>query len=183
MSLSERLRAAALERAESSGQHVDGIVLEPTGVIDLREMVRDADREVDHSVELPKLPEPVDESTWERPLADQSLWRRLRPVRPEETAPEPAIDLRGDEPTIDLTAPAAPIEAVLHELDFDVDFTAPAASPAPADDVRDLTDDVIVTAVCDRCTSIGQRDLFDRFSRTEYFSCDDCGHMWQRRQA
>ena len=43
--------------------------------------------------------------------------------------------------------------------------------------------DVIVTAVCDRCTSIGQRDLFDRFSRTEYFSCDDCGHMWQRRQA
>ena len=178
MSLSERLRAAALERAEASGQHVDGIVLEPTGVIDLREMVRDADREVDNRVELPKLPEPVDERSWERPLAEQSLWRRLRPGRPDDTTPEPVIDLRDDEPTLELDAAAEPIEAVLRDLDFDVDLTAPVETPAPADPVFDE----IVTAACDRCGSTGQRDLFDRFSRTEYFSCDDCGHMWQQRQ-
>lgn len=182
MSLSERLRAAALERAEASGQHVDGIVLEPTGVIDLREMVRDADREVDHSVELPKLPEPVDVESLERPLAEQSLWRRLRPARPVEVTPEPVIDLRDDEPVLDLTAPAEPIEAVLLDLDFDVDVSAPTDDPEPAADVSTSLDDVAVTAVCERCGSMGQRDLFDRFSRTEYYSCDDCGHMWQQRQ-
>lgn len=182
MSLSERLRAAALERAEASGQHVDGIVLEPTGVIDLREMVRDADREVDHRVELPKLPEPVDVQTLERPLAEQPLWRRLRPARQPEVAAAPVIDLRDDEPVIDLTAPAEPIEAVLLDLDFDVDLSAPAEEPAPTAGITTSLDDVAVTAVCDRCGSLGQRDLVDRFSRTEYYSCDDCGHMWQQRQ-
>ena len=182
MSLSERLRAAALERAEASGQHVDGIVLEPTGVIDLREMVRDADREVDNRVELPRLPEPVDESTWERPLAEQSLWRRLRPVRPDDTTPEPVIDLREAEPTIELASPAEPFEAVLRDLDFDVDLTAPIEPPSSTDERTDAMVDDVVTATCDRCGSTGQRDLFDRFSRTEYFSCDDCGHMWQQRQ-
>ena len=96
MSLSERLRAAALERAEASGQVIDGVVLEPSGVIDLRTMARDADREIDHCIELPRLPDAVVREALEVRLTPRSRWRRNRPSRlPLEST---VIDL--DAPTV-----------------------------------------------------------------------------------
>ena len=58
MSLSDALRAAALDRARRNGHTLDGVVIEPTGVIDLREMARSASRETDHSVKLPVIAAP-----------------------------------------------------------------------------------------------------------------------------
>lgn len=55
MTLSSALRAAALDRAQRSGETVDGIVLEPSGVIDLRELARAASHERDQRVTLPWL--------------------------------------------------------------------------------------------------------------------------------
>ena len=181
MSLSERLRAAALERAQTQGQHVDGVVLEPTGVIDLREMAREAARDVDHRVDLPRLGQSA-EATRERGLADTSLWRRLRPL--PGTTPEPAIDLTS-EPTVDLTDAPAVADDPTPIADLPPLWEPTIADPDPVDTpeavVIDLTEDERVTGTCERCGSTGQRDLFDRFSRTEYYSCDDCGHMWQQR--
>lgn len=179
MSLSERLRAAALERAERSGQHVDGVVLEPTGVIDLREMAKDATRDVDKTVQLPRLVG-EGEPTADRPLAETPLWRRLRPL--PGTTPEPVVDLR-DEPAVDLTeAPAVDDPRPIADLPplWEPTIVDPEPVEITGDAVIDLADDV-VTAACDHCGGTGQRDLFDRFSRTEYYSCDDCGHMWQQR--
>lgn len=178
MSLSERLRAAALQRAEAAGQTVDGVVLEPNGVIDLREMARDAARDVDNRVDLPRLSEPA---PTDRQLGDTSLWRRLRPL--PGTTPEATIDLR-DEPTLDLTQPVADDPTPIADLPplwepTIVDPEPVAGDGPPEAVVIDL--DETVTAPCDRCGSTGERDLFDRFSRTEYYSCNDCGHMWQQR--
>ncbi|MEO0492303.1 MAG: hypothetical protein AAF081_02690 [Actinomycetota bacterium] len=148
MSLSDRLRAAALERARAAGQRVDDVVLEPTGVIDLRKMAREAERAVDRTVRLPRL----DGSSAPTDGRDTSVLRRLRPL--PGTVPEPTIDLR-DQSTIDLTE-------------------------SPLVDAGSEMDEVI-TAPCGRCGGTAQRDLFERFSRTEYYSCTDCGHMWQQR--
>ena len=100
MSLSDALRAAALERAARDGQNVDGIVIEPNGVIDLRAMVRQRAAEVTPTRTLPSLnPRPsdgVDSET--RPLTQTALWRRLRPPS------EPEVDLTGPDTVLDLTA-------------------------------------------------------------------------------
>ena len=62
-----------------------------------------------------------------------------------------------------------------------IDVTEPAAIDHMPPVDATLADDVgRPVAVCGHCGSFGQRDLLDRFSRTEYYSCDDCGHMWQQ---
>jgi len=62
MSLTERLREAALERARRSGGVVDGRVIEPEGVLDLRDLERQQQAVVDNQrITLPLLrhrPEP-----------------------------------------------------------------------------------------------------------------------------
>ncbi|GEM_PF-2447643 len=55
MTLSERLRMAALCRAETSGEHFDGYVLEPTGVLDLRHVVRTTPGSGSKPADLPRL--------------------------------------------------------------------------------------------------------------------------------
>ncbi len=204
MSLSDALRAAALDRARQNGQNVDGIVLEPSGVIDLREMARAAGREEERRVKLPMLAGRMSEERVEEgSLSDTSLWRRLRPVTPQPATPgEVDIDLT----TPESLAPSEPAETT--ELEADIVEESPdmaIESSAMEPLVIDLTDrseppsvyerndapteatlaDEVgrPVAVCDHCGSFGQRDLFDRVSGTEYFSCDDCGHMWQQRNA
>ncbi len=44
----------------------------------------------------------------------------------------------------------------------------------------DLRDDERPTADCPKCMGLGHRDLFDRFSQVEFYSCDNCMHMWQQ---
>lgn len=209
MSLSDALRAAALERARRSGENIDGIVLEPSGVIDLREMARAAGRETDRRIKLPMLTgRAIDDRAPDESLTETALWRRLRPVTPQPDGTPIDLDLTTPEPT----GPAA--EPELAELDptlFDdlalteddvagfENLTPTGDDPVLFEPVEiDLTDrpehpsvfernDATLAdetgrpmAVCDHCGSFGQSDLYDRFSRTEYYSCDDCGHMWQQ---
>ena len=194
MSLSDALRAAALERAKRSGQTVDGVVLEPSGVIDLREMARAAGRENERRIKLPLLTgRTLDDRDDDTMLTETALWRRLRPVLPSTEPTQ--VDLTGDEPVVDLAptpvepAPAPDADLVpLPELDpFDEWLVELSQQPGDADPIEDpgfdatLADDAgRPVAVCDRCGSFGQRDLLDRFSSTGYYSCDDCGHMWQQ---
>ncbi len=216
MSLSDALRAAALERAKKSGQTVDGVVLEPSGVIDLNEMEQAHARE--QAAAKPTLSQRVQEATTEpeeRTLTQTSLWRRLRPS--DGAAPaEPTVDLTTpDEPTVDLTEPdpetlesptafeellpdAAtptafePIVIDLTDVDedpnvfarnsgADTSFRAPGTDPRLVPQAQ--PEEAVPTAPCDHCGSMGHRDLFDVFSQTEYYSCSNCGHMWQSRRS
>ena len=123
-----------------------------------------------------------------------ALWRRLRPVEPDD-ANEP-----DDGVTLDLTDGGWPIVDVTHLDDptpFDELLDVPAAPPAPFEPVvvdlndvperpevferNDAPDPEAPTATCGRCGSRGERDLMDVFTRTEYYSCADCGHMWQQQ--
>ncbi|MEM9464532.1 MAG: hypothetical protein AAGA90_04135 [Actinomycetota bacterium] len=192
MSLSDALRAAALERARRSGHTIDGVVIEPTGVIDLREMARNAGRESDRSVKLPVISghRPRPDRDPEPALTETSLWRRLRPAPdgPATDADDPAaLEFTRDEPGIDLDD----LDALFGDADgFEpivIDITEIEEPPsvhernglAPID--ATLADEAgRPVAVCGHCGSFGQRDLLDRFSGTEYYSCDDCGHMWQQ---
>lgn len=189
MSLSDRLRAAALDRAEKTGQTIDGVVLEPTGVIDLREMARSASRDVEQAVDLPEIGEAStvrELYSDDRPLTNTALWRRLRPLPTDDVT----LDLTDDEPTVALerdTSTERPTPT--YEIPFRerpeavvIDLTEPAPLPPPAVDAPLGDEPGRPTALCDQCGSFGQRDLFDRFSQTEYYSCDDCGHMWQQRR-
>lgn len=44
----------------------------------------------------------------------------------------------------------------------------------------DLRDQGRPTADCPKCMGLAHRDLFDRFSQVEFYSCDNCMHMWQQ---
>jgi hypothetical protein len=185
MSLSDALRAAALERARRNGHTIDGVVIEPTGVIDLREMARSAGRETDRSVRLPFITghRLRAEREPERPLTETALWRRLRP----------AADPAQDEATLDLTADQPIVDLTLEDLDSLFEAMVSTADDE-VDDER--TDDEVVSrdatltdergqpvSVCDECGSFGQLDLLDRTSGAEFYSCTDCGHMWQQSSA
>lgn len=180
MSLSERLRLAALERARQSGQKVDDYVLEPTGVIDLREMERQTTAAVVNTVDLPELGNRTEvDDLYGKPLAEARLWKRVRgtmvPVADDATtdtetdtsadAGTSDIDLTADTVTIDLTEDVA-----LVELDQPEGPTADSALDAQP------------TAPCQRCGATASRDLIDIFNSLEYYSCDDCGHMWQQKK-
>ena len=176
MSLSERLRLAALERARQSGQKIDNYVLEPTGVIDLREMERQPSPAVDNSVALPEIGgEAAVEDLYDRPLAEARLWKRVRGTMvPPGTAgadveagggAETAATQLDDTVTIDLTEDVPLIEI-----------------EEPAGPGVDPVLDAQPTAPCPRCGTAATRDLIDIFNSLEYYSCDDCGHMWQQKK-
>ena len=60
---------------------------------------------------------------------------------------------------------------------------APDTAVFPAGSIEpeiDLRDESRPTADCPKCMGLGHRDLFDRFSRVEFYSCDNCMHMWQQ---
>ncbi|MEM9518106.1 MAG: hypothetical protein AAGA37_02195 [Actinomycetota bacterium] len=154
MSLSDALRVAALERAQRSGQEIDGVVLEPDGVIDLRAMARDAGRDIDHhTIKLPIL-DGCAELDVRRPRVTigETLTRRAR----RGPTANITVDLTTAEPVVDMTAAGDPMPR-RHPIDL--------FGPGEA---------------CGHCGSVGHRDLLDRSTGRQYFSCDDCGHMWHR---
>ena len=176
MSLTERLRLAALERAQQSGHQVDGYVLEPTGVIDLREMELEPAPTVDNTVKLPPLDtEAGVDGLYGKPLAQTRLWKRVRgtvvPID-DDGVDDGAVgsldSAMADAVTVDVTEDVA-----LIELD------TPATSPTTIDSALDAQP----TRPCQRCGAVASRDLIDIFNSIEYYSCDDCGHMWQQRKA
>lgn len=176
MSLSERLRLAALERARQSGQKIDNYVLEPSGVIDLREMERQPSPAVDNSVALPEIGESATVGDlYGRPLAETRLWSRVRGTMvPIADAAEPsaerveapdAVEHHDETITLDLTEEVPSIE---------IDEPAPAGGEPMLEEQP--------TAPCQRCGATAKRDLIDIFNSLEYYSCDDCGHMWQQKK-
>lgn len=168
MSLSERLRLAALERARESGQKIDNYVLEPTGVIDLREMERQAAPTVDNRVALPEIGDRAEvDNLYGKPLAETRLWKRVRgQMVPVTDDGDEDVDLDDDTVTIDLTE-----DVPLIDLDEPV--------TTPVDPILEAQP----TAPCQRCGATAKRDLIDIFNSLEYYSCDDCGHMWQQKKA
>ena len=88
---------------------------------------------------------------------------------------------------------------LLHDgpVDFGVDFGAPTVDASSTTWIEPISGDTPVetapkaqprfeteednpaTAPCPRCTSIGARDLIDRFSQVDFWSCPHCFHMWQ----
>ena len=55
----------------------------------------------------------------------------------------------------------------------------PEVEPDIAADI-DLRQESRPTADCPKCAGLGHRDLYDRFSQAEFYSCDHCNHMWQQ---
>lgn len=160
MSLSERLHQAALERARESGHRVDEFVLEPTGVIDLREMERQPAPTVDNTVVLPALEsDAVIDALYAKPLSATRLWKRVRGTM----APGDLIGAEPHEPAAVESRPEAVMIDLTEEVPL-IDIEAPTS-----------------TARCQRCGASSQRDLVDLFNRVAYLSCDDCGHMWQQK--
>ncbi len=67
--------------------------------------------------------------------------------------------------------------------DVDEVSVATTASPPVAESVDpdiDLRSEDRPIANCPKCMGLGHRDLFDRFSQVEFYSCDNCMHMWQQ---
>lgn len=85
---------------------------------------------------------------------------------PPGTVPEPTVEV----PDTDV------VEAEPRTGGF---FSATRPAPVPEPEI-DLRDDERPTAECPRCANLGRRDLFDRFSQVEFYSCDSCLHMWQK---
>jgi hypothetical protein len=140
-----------------------------------------------------------DESEPERPR-----WRLGRPRRetaaeatprvapkldPTVTVPKPRPPLSrlsmvplADEPTpaVDQTTEAEVVESADTAAIADTSVL-PAGSIAESIDPEiDLRDENRPTADCPKCMGLGRRDLFDRFSQVEFYSCDNCLHMWQQ---
>lgn len=185
MTLSERLREAALERAETRGEHVDGFLLEPHGVIDLRVAESEAAR-ASQPRPIPQLPEigSVDkvDALYDERHGGRSLWRRgtLRNDVVERNSPiQNTAPTLTPEPEEDI-APRSSAARL-----SDVPLQAEIGDPVDLSD-RDPIDPTITgleimrpTGLCPKCNGKAERDLWDRFSQTDYWSCNDCRHMWQ----
>lgn len=198
--LAWRLRDAAIERTRAKSQRVDDIVLDEDGVVDLRAL------EVERSAGGGSVADPAPILATMRgkfggaaevaDLYDLSgdpapRWRlglRARheygdqletslPTRPvaEVAPPTPA---RGP-------APLPPLSRI-EGMPRSSELSAPAPAPAPkpiADATEpelDLREEDRPIADCPKCGGRGRRDLFDRFSQIEFYSCDHCHHMWQQ---
>lgn len=200
--LAHKLRTAAIDRTTTDAERVDDFVLDEDGVLDLRALERDP---TGSSIADPakalatirgqlgdahEIADLYDESEPERPR-----WRlgRSRRATVAEAAPRVAPKL---DPTVTVPKPRPPLSrlsmvpltdesapAVDHEADTEIADTGvlPAGSIAESIDPEiDLRDESRPTADCPKCMGLGRRDLFDRFSQVEFYSCDNCLHMWQQ---
>ena len=93
-------------------------------------------------------------------------------VRPAPVvAPRPVLNRLSKVPLTSERA-AAEVPTPIEDADDDIDLS----------DI-DLRDEARPTANCPKCMGLGHRDLFDRFSQVEFYSCDHCMHMWQQDRA
>ncbi|MEZ5165993.1 MAG: hypothetical protein R2695_05695 [Acidimicrobiales bacterium] len=197
--LSARLRDAAIERTGSRSARVDDYVLDDDGVIDLRRLERESG-EVSIAAPAAALAtirgrlgdahdvgSLYDDSTDER--ARWPFGRRGRDADPgpaADPAPRPAarpasrppisrlerIPLSTD-PTPEASADEPMPESAAHAADEIIDLGPAAEKVDPIHEDRP-------EATCPKCAGVGHRDLFDRFSQVEFYSCDVCLHMWQQ---
>ncbi|MEZ5247010.1 MAG: hypothetical protein R2707_18110 [Acidimicrobiales bacterium] len=205
--LAHRLRNAAIERTTTDAERVDDFVLDKDGVLDLREFERDtlgasvADPakalatirgQLGDAHEVSDLydesePEP---SRW--PFGRRSRHTLVAEVAPtvrqaQVAPPEPAPATR--RPLSRLSMVPLTSEAPTTS-DVPDDATVPDTGVFESASIRnptgpeiDLRDEGRPTATCPKCMGLAHRDLFDRFSQTEFYSCDNCMHMWQQEAA
>jgi hypothetical protein len=185
--LSDRLREAAVLRADKRGDIVDDVVLEDDGAIDLTVVDR-----VVPGATTTQTPAALVAVRGNVPPADMSdlytsvddvdrrWWRRGRstPTSPSTTeATSAAPTLSGLPPAVEHES-----ETVLGpDVDLEVILVTPPVEAEPDIDLRDTVadDEARPTAACPECGRDGERDLYDVVSRTAYFSCDDCLQFWQ----
>ena len=154
MSLSERLRLAAIERAREGGYEINHDVLERAGVIDLRKQGRQLIPNVGPSVQL-RLPIIGDSAGVGNLFGDKLT--------------EPGHIRSGGNATAQIT------DAGFGEVDETTTIDLTGATLDPMLDAQPTTP-------CQRCSNVAKRDLIDIFNSTEYYSCDGCGHMWQQKK-
>lgn len=101
--------------------------------------------------------------------------------------PRPPLSRLSMVPLAEETAPAADRptqtegETQAETVEIADTGVLPAGSIAESIDSEiDLRDENRRTADCPKCMGLGRRDLFDRFSQVEFYSCDNCLHMWQQ---
>jgi hypothetical protein len=82
-------------------------------------------------------------------------------------------------PLADTPAPTTDHEAETDETPDTGVLPAGSIAESIAPEI-DLRDENRPTADCPKCMGLGRRDLFDRFSQVEFYSCDNCMHMWQQ---
>lgn len=204
--LAWRLRNAAIERTNTDAERVDDYVLDEDGVIDLRALEVERDRagasvadpapilatmrgkfgdagEVSDLYDTSERPEP----RWRLGLRARHTFGDKAPSAATAPTPEPFADFTPPRqaPTFpplsrielaplssDATEPSPPVERATE--------TAPTPIAETIDPEIDLRDEDRPTAECPQCAGLGRRDLFDRFSQIEFYSCDHCHHMWQQ---
>ncbi|MDW3220575.1 MAG: hypothetical protein R8F63_18360 [Acidimicrobiales bacterium] len=208
--LAWRLRNAAIERTRTASERVDDVVLDEDGVVDLRalevERSTGGASVADPAPILATMRGQFGDAAEVADLYDQSedpapRWRLgLRARHGASSHVETPLPT----PPVTETAPVTParrppklpplsrIEGVplsselsdpLAERAAEPKAERPLASPPIAEDIEpeiDLRDEERPTADCPQCAGLGRRDLFDRFSQVEFYSCDHCHHMWQQ---
>jgi hypothetical protein len=206
--LARRLHRAAIDRTVTDAERVDDFVLDADGVVDLREFDRDpAGASVaDPARVLAMIRGQLGDAHEVSDLYDDSTpnkprWRRGRRSGDSdgETAPPStnssiaAADLDAamipPSPSFPLPSRLAivPLATDAGGTDDETGATprdthlSPARSMAESVEPEiDLRDENRPTADCPKCMGLSHRDLFDRFSQVEFYSCDNCLHMWQQ---
>jgi hypothetical protein len=198
--LARRLRYAALERTRGGSERVDDYVLDADGVIDLRELDRvDGDVSIASPAaalasirgrlgDAAEVSELYDESE-----PEQRRWTlRRRAGRTDTTDPRPVARTPGHAdpapepppppiPRLSMVPPSRPTAATGSATPDDADSPEGSTATDRAGEAEiDLRGDERPTADCPQCGGSAQRDLFDRFSQVDFFSCDVCSHMWQQ---
>lgn len=195
--LARRLRNAAIDRTTTDAERVDDFVLDENGVLDLRELAREdlGTSVADPAKALATIRGRLGDAHEVSDLYDESepeppRWRfglRGRANSGAETPTGDSVPVIPPAPTksmpplsrLSMVPLAGETDAADAPADTGV-FEAgrPTESVEPEIDVRD---EGRPTANCPKCMGLGRRDLFDRFSRVEFYSCDNCMHMWQRQ--
>lgn len=204
--LARRLRNAAIARTTTEAERVDDFVLDKDGVLDLRTIERDAfgTSVADPAKALATIRGRLGGAHEVSELYDESEPEpsRWRLVARASTTPATEVRPTPESPTV-RPAPVVAPRPILNRLSKVPLPSEPAAAEAPAADTGvyeasavpngdgtdidlrdiDLRDEARPTANCPKCMSLGHRDLFDRFSQVEFYSCDNCMHMWQQDRA
>ena len=202
--LARRLRDAAIDRTATDAERVDDFVLDKDGVLDLRELEHDAlgTSAADPARALAAIKGQLGNAHEVSELYDDSepsrRWRVGRRTHPSTDATVvPAPKTPADRPatrpnppqplnrlsTVPLTAKTNTDEAPADPDDREIlETTMHEGNPVAVSNEPeiDLRDEARPTADCPKCAGLGHRDLFDRFSQVEFYSCDNCMHMWQQ---
>lgn len=188
--LAHKLRNAAIDRTTTDAERVDSFVIDEDGVLDLRVLDRDSGRSsiADPARALATIRGQLGDAHEVSDLYDESepqrsLWRRGRTPQASDDQVAPKVA-----PKLDTTVAVPKTLPPLSRLSM----VPVEGEPAPTDHEAqieeeieagpevDLRDESRPTADCPKCMGLGRRDLFDRFSQVEFYSCDNCLHMWQQ---